>query len=79
LTSSGSCPGEETVFGMLYSAIGHESAGGEALVQLMVLLLAPVIGTWMLSTTSRRTIRSYLRKVLLFAAIGVCLRCLVIN
>ena len=51
--------------------MGHESSGGQALVQLTVLLIAPMIGAWMLSATSRRTISSYPRKVLFFAAIGM--------
>ena len=71
LTLSGSFPGEEPVFSIHYSGMGHESAGGQVLVQLVVLFLAPMIGAWMLSATSRRTISSYPRKVLFFVAIGL--------
>jgi hypothetical protein len=39
--------------------------------QLVVLLLAPMIGAWMLSVTSRQIISSYPRKVLFFAVIGL--------
>ena len=59
------------VWGFVVNGMGHESAGGQALVQLVALLLAPMIGAWMLSATSRRTISSYPRKVLFFAAIGL--------
>ncbi len=71
LTSSGSFPGEEPVFGIYYSGMGHESAGGLMPIQLALFVLAPTVAAWMLSLTSERTIASYPRKVLFFAAIGL--------
>ena len=71
LSLSGTFPGEEPVFSIHYSGMGHESAGGLALFQLAVFLLAPTIGAWMLSVTSGRIISSYPRKVLFFAVIGL--------
>jgi hypothetical protein len=71
LTSSGTFPGEEPVFSIHYSGMGHEAAGGKALVGLAVFFLAPTIGAWMLSVTSGRIISSYPRKVLFFAVIGL--------
>ena len=41
------------------------------LVGLVVFFLAPMIGAWMLSQTSRRVRSSYARKVLFFVAIGL--------
>jgi hypothetical protein len=71
LDSSGSFPGEEPVFGIYYSGMGHESAGKLMLVQLALFVLAPTIAAWMLSLTSERTVASYPRKVLFFAAMGL--------
>lgn len=64
-------PGEEPVFGITYSGMGHGSAGRLMLVQLVLFFLAPAIGAWMLSLTSRRILTSYPRKVLFFAALGL--------
>ena len=78
LTLSGTFPGEEPVFSIHYSGMGHESAGGQVLVQLAVFLLAPMIGAWMLSVTSGPIISSYPRKVLFSQSLVCCLQCLVI-
>jgi len=64
-------PGAEPVFSILYSGIGHESAGGLMLVGLVVFFLAPTIAAWMLSLTSDRILSNYPRKVLFFVAIGL--------
>lgn len=71
LDASGSFPDGEPVFGIHFSGVGHESAGKLMLVQLVLFVLAPAIAARMLSLTSERTIASYPRKVLFFAAIGL--------
>lgn len=71
LTSTGTFPGEDPVYSIVYSGIGHDSAGRLMLIQLGLFFLAPLIGAWMLSRTSERVLASYRRKVLFFAAIGL--------
>jgi hypothetical protein len=71
LTLEGRFPDGEPVYSILYGGVGHESAGASMLVGLVVFLLAPLIGAWMLSQTSERMMSSFPRKVLFFAAIGL--------
>lgn len=71
VSASGSFPGEDPVFGIHYSGMGHGSAGGLMLFQLALFLLAPMIGAWLLSVTSGRILASYPRKLLFFAALGL--------
>jgi len=71
LTSEGRFPGEAPVFSVLYSGMGHKTAGKLTLIGLAAFLLAPMIGAWMLSLTSARILSSYPRKVLFFTAIGL--------
>ena len=61
------------MFSILYGGMGHEAAGGHMLIGLVVFLLAPMVAAWMLSQTSERVMRSYTRKVLFFAGIGLLL------
>lgn len=71
LTSDGRFPDGEPVFGVLYGGVGHEDAGREMWIGLVLFLAAPLIGAWLLSQASPRVLSSYTRKVLFFAAIGV--------
>lgn len=71
LTAERRFPEGEPVFSVLYGGVGHEAAGGLMLVGLIVFILAPIIGAWMLSQASRRVLTSYPRKVLFFIAIGL--------
>ena len=71
LSSSRTFPGEEPVYSILYSGVGHEAAGGLMLFQFLIFLLAPMIAAWMLSLTSYRTLSSYPRKVLFFMGFGL--------
>lgn len=71
LNSEGRFPNESPVFSIIYSGMGHGSAGSLMLVGLVVFLLTPMIGSWMLSQTSDRIKSSYARKLLFFAAIGL--------
>lgn len=71
LTASETFPGGEPVFSILYSGMGHESAGMLALLQLALFFLASIFAAWMLSVSSARVLNSYARKVLFFVAIGL--------
>lgn len=71
LTGDGNFPGEEPVFSVLYSGSGHGTAGSQMLIGLVLYLLAPMIGTLLLSQASNRILSSYHRKVLFFTIIGV--------
>jgi hypothetical protein len=64
-------PGDEPVFSVLYSGAGHGAAGKLMMVGLVVFILSPLIGAWMLSQASERVLASYGRKVMFFVAIGL--------
>lgn len=64
-------PGDAPVFAIRYSGVGHASAGQEMLIGLLVCLVAPVLGAWLLSKTSAETQASYPQKVLFFVVLGV--------
>lgn len=64
-------PGDQPVFSVLYSGVGHEAAGRLMLVGLVVFLAAPMIAAWMLSQMSGRVLSSYARRVGVFVAIGL--------
>lgn len=70
-TAEGRSPDSEPVFSILYGGMGHGAAGGLMLVGLVIFILAPMIGAWLLSMTSMRILSSYGRKVLYFTAIGL--------
>ena len=58
------------VYGILYSGIGHESAGRIMQYQLLM-LVAPLLATFLLSQTPGVVLRSLVRKTLFFTAIGL--------
>jgi len=64
-------PGEEPVYGLFYSGMGHGTAGRQMLLSLPVIVLVPMIGAWLLSQASDRTLSSYPRKVFFFFLIGL--------
>ena len=66
----GSPDRDAAVYGILYSGIGHESAGALMLAQLTI-VFAPLLATWLLSQMPDVMLRSYARKVLFFTAIGL--------
>jgi hypothetical protein len=70
-TLSGTFPGGEPVYSIIYSGMGHDAAGRFMLTQLGLFFLAPLLGAWLLSCTSERVLASYRRKVFFFAAIGL--------
>lgn len=67
----GRYPAGEPVFSVLYGGMGHESAGLLMLVGLVVFILAPMLGAWMLSRASDRVLSSYPRKVVFFLVLGI--------
>lgn len=71
ITASEMFPENEPVFSILYGGVGHESAGGQAMRGLLIFLITPVLGAWLLSKTSLDFRKSYLRKVLFFSVIGI--------
>lgn len=64
-------PGDDPVFAVQHSGLGHADAGQEILVGLVVMLLAPVMGAWLLSNTSSRVLSGYGSRLLFFSMIGV--------
>ena len=64
-------PGDDPVFAVQYSGLGHADAGQEMLVGLVVMLLAPVVGAWLLSRASSPVPSSYGSRLIFFSAIGV--------
>lgn len=64
-------PGDEPVFAVQYSGLGHADAGQEILVGLVVMLLAPVLGAWLLSNASSSVLSGYGSRLFFFSAIGI--------
>ncbi len=64
-------PGEEPVYSVHYSGMGHGTAGMMMLIDLLIGIVSVTLAAWMLSVTSARILSSYPRKVLFFAAIGL--------
>jgi len=71
VTAEGRFPEGEPVFSVLYGGMGHGSAGGHAIAGLVVMLIVPFAGAWLLSQASDRVLSSYPRKVLFFLVLGV--------
>jgi hypothetical protein len=61
---------DAAVYGILYSGIGHDRAGSMLLAQLLI-VLAPLLATWLLSQMPDVLLRSLPRKVLVFTTIGL--------
>lgn len=64
-------PGDAPIFGVHYTGLGHDDAGREIIVGLVVMLLAPVLGAWLLSNASSRVLSRYGSRATFFAAIGM--------
>lgn len=64
-------PGEEPVYSIQYSGMGHGTAGMLLVIDLLKGIVAVMLAAWMLSVTSSRILSSYPRKVLFFIAIGL--------
>jgi hypothetical protein len=64
-------PGYEPVFAVQYSGLGHADAGWEMLVGLVVMLLTPVAGAWLLFNASSRVLSGYGSRLFFFSVIGI--------
>ena len=61
----------EPVYGLTYSGMGHGSAGANMLANLVVALIIPMTGAWLLSRASDKVLSSYPKKVLFFFVLGL--------
>ena len=64
-------PGHAPIFAVHYTGLGHDDAGQEMILGLVVMLLAPIIGAWLLWNASSRVLSRYSSRVLFFATIGI--------
>ena len=64
-------PEHDPVFSVQYSGLGHADAGREILLGLVVMLLAPVAGAWLLFNASSRVLSGYGSRIVFFSAIGL--------
>jgi hypothetical protein len=64
-------PGNEPIFAVQYSGLGHADAGQEMLVGLVVMLLTPVVAAWLLSNASSRVLSGYGSRLFFFSVIGI--------
>jgi hypothetical protein len=64
-------PGDAPIFSVQYSGLGHADAGQEVIVGLVVMLMSPVVGAWLLANASGRVHARYGSRVGFFAAIGL--------
>ena len=71
LTPGGPFPDNEPVFSVIYGGMGHEAAGSLMLIGLIIFLIAPIIGAWLLSHASENVLSSYTCKVSFFTGIGI--------
>jgi hypothetical protein len=71
VTPDQSFPGNDPIFAVHYTGLGHDDAGQEMLLGLVVMLLAPIIGAWLLWNASSRVLSRYSSRVLFFATIGI--------
>jgi hypothetical protein len=66
-------PGQAPIFAVQYSGLGHDDAGQEILVGLVVALLASMGGAWVLAHASTRILSRYSARVLFLAMVGIVL------
>lgn len=63
-------PGEDPIFVVQYSGLGHDDSGQEMLVGLIIMFLAPFLGAWILTNASNRVLSGYGSRLLFFTGIG---------
>jgi hypothetical protein len=63
-------PGDDPIFVVNYSGLGHADAGQEMVVGLLVMLLALVAGAGLLGNSSPRVLSGYASRLIFFATIG---------
>ena len=71
LTESNTFPEGEPVFSVLNGGVGHEAAGGLALIGLLLFFVIPILAVWMLSRANDAVLASYPKKLLFFTAVGL--------
>ena len=71
VTPEQSFPGDDPIFAVHYTGLGHDDAGQEMILGLVVMFLAPIIGAWLLWNASSRVLSRYLSRFLFFVIIGV--------
>lgn len=64
-------PGDAPIFAVHYTGLGHDDAGQEVVLGLVVVLVAPILGAWLLWNASRRVLSRYGSRVLFLAIIGI--------
>jgi hypothetical protein len=70
IISENAFPLNEPVYSILYGGVGHEAAGGNSIVQLILAFIISTTGAFLLTLTSQKIISSYIRRVLFFMVIG---------
>lgn len=64
-------PGDAPIFVVQCSGLGHDDAGQEMLVGLIIMFLAPFFGAWILANTSGRILSRYVSRLFFFTGIGI--------
>jgi hypothetical protein len=64
-------PGDDPIFSVQYTGLGHDDAGQEMIVGLVIMLLSAIAGAWLVSNSSSRILSRYHRRVAFLAMIGV--------
>jgi hypothetical protein len=63
-------PGDDPIFAVHYTGLGHDDAGQEVILGLVYAFLAPIVGAWLLWNASTRVLSRYSSRLLFFAAVG---------
>jgi hypothetical protein len=63
-------PGEDPIYVVQYSGLGHDDSGQEMLVGFIIMFLAPLLGAWILTNASNRVLSSFGFRLLFFTGIG---------
>lgn len=64
-------PGDDPIFAVHYTGLGHADAGKEMLAGLVLALLSAAAGAWLLDNASSRVRSRYASRVAFFTVIGV--------
>jgi hypothetical protein len=72
-------PGHDPIFGVHYTGLGHDDAGKEVLVGLLIMLLAPMAGAWLLTRSSPRVLSRYRSRVGFLAMVGAVMALMVLG
>jgi hypothetical protein len=64
-------PGDAPIFAVQYSGLGHDDAGQEVRLGLVIAFLAPTAGAWLLAHASDRIRSRYRSRVLFLAMAGL--------